>query len=87
MKRNGMRPIHPGEIISEEFINPLGITISALARLLNEPESEVSDVVNQQCGVSADLAKKLSIRLNTTPEFWLSLQSSYDLRLAQIGCG
>ena len=84
MNRNGMRPIHPGEILSEEFLKPLGVTTDALARSLNEPEAEISDVVNQWSGVSVGLAQKLSINLNTTPEFWLNLQSTYELRSAQI---
>lgn len=87
MNRIGMRPIHPGEILSEEFLKPLGITTEALARSLNEPEVEVSEVVRQQSGVSVGLAKKLSMLLNTTPEFWLNLQSSYDLRSAEIERG
>lgn len=87
MYRNGMRPIHPGEVLSEDFLKPLGISIANLARSLKEPESGISDVVNQQGGVSADLAKKLAIYLNTTPDFWLSLQSIYDLRSAQIERG
>ncbi|WP_095197403.1 HigA family addiction module antitoxin [Pseudomonas sp. Irchel 3A7] len=87
MKRNGMRRIHPGEILSEEFLKPLGMTIEALARSLNEPEAEIGDVVSQQAGISAGLAKKLSIHLNTTSEFWLNLQSTYDLRSAQIERG
>ena len=80
-----MRPIHPGEILSEEFLKPLDIATEVLARLLNEPEAEI--VVSQQVGVSAGLAKKLSIHLNTTPEFWLNLQSTYDLRKAEIERG
>jgi antitoxin HigA-1 len=87
MNRNGMRPIHPGEILSEEFLKPLGVTTDALARSLNEPEAEISDVVNQRSGVSVGLAQKLSINLNTTPEFWLNLQSTYELRSAQIERG
>lgn len=87
MNRIGMRPIHPGEIISEEFLKPLGITTEALARSLNEPEVEISDVVSQQSSVSAGLAKKLSMQLNTTSEFWLNLQSTFDLRTAQIERG
>ncbi|MNL09908.1 Antitoxin HigA-1 [compost metagenome] len=87
MNRNGMRPIHPGEILSEEFLKPLGVTTDALARSLNEPEAEISDVVNQRSGVSVGLAQKLSINLNTTPEFWLNLQSIYELRSAQIERG
>ena len=87
MNRNGMRPIHPGEILSEEFLKPLGVTTDALARSLNDPEAEISDVVNQRSGVSVGLAQKLSINLNTTPEFWLNLQSTYVLRSAQIERG
>jgi addiction module HigA family antidote len=82
-----MRPIHPGEILSEEFLKPLGMTIEDLARSLNEPEVEVSDVVNQRSGVSVGLAQKLSIHLNTTPDFWLNLQSTYELRSARIERG
>ena len=87
MNRNGMRPIHPGEILSEEFLKPLGMTIEDLARSLNEPEAEISDVVNLRSSVSVGLAQKLSINLNTTPEFWLNLQSTYELRSAQIERG
>jgi addiction module HigA family antidote len=82
-----MRPIHPGEILSEEFLKPLGVTTDALARSLNEPEAEVSDVMYQRSGVSVGLAQKLSINLNTTSEFWLNLQSTYELRSAQIERG
>jgi addiction module HigA family antidote len=82
-----MRPIHPGEILSEEFLTPLGITTAALARSLSEPEAEVSDVLRRQRDVSVGLAKKLSMLLNTTPEFWLNLQSSYDHRSAEIERG
>ncbi|VVO11443.1 HigA family addiction module antitoxin [Pseudomonas fluorescens] len=87
MVRNGMRAIHPGEILSEEFMKPLDITTAALARSLNEPVAEVSDVVRRQSEVSGGLAKKLSMHLNTTPEFWLNLQSTYDLCTVQMESG
>lgn len=87
MNKNGMRPIHPGEVLSEEFLKRLGITTNALARSLNEPGAEISDVVNQRSGVSVGLAQKLSIHLNTTPDFWLNLQSTYELRSAWIERG
>ncbi|MFJ7109444.1 HigA family addiction module antitoxin [Pseudomonas sp. NPDC098740] len=87
MNRIGMRPIHPGEILSEEFLKPQGISTAALARSLDEPEAEVRDVVRQQSGVSVGLANKLSILLNTTPDFWLNLQSTYVLHSAEIGRG
>jgi addiction module HigA family antidote len=63
------------------------MTTEALACSLNEPEVDVSVVVNQKGGVSAGLAQKLSIQLNTTPEFWLNLQSTYDLRSVQFERG
>jgi addiction module HigA family antidote len=77
MNKNGMHPIHPGEILSEEFLKPLGVTTDALARSVREPEPDISNVVNQRSGVSVGLAQKLSIHLNTTPDFWLNLQSTY----------
>lgn len=60
MNSNGMRPVHPGEILQEEFLEPLGISESAFAHSLNEPLNVVNDIVMQQRCVSADLAKKLS---------------------------
>jgi addiction module HigA family antidote len=87
MNKNGMHPIHPGEILSEEFLKPLGVTTDALARSVREPEPDISNVVNQRSGVSVGLAQKLSIHLNTTPDFWLNLQSTYALRSAQIERG
>lgn len=87
MKRNGMRPIHPGEILGEEFLRPLSISPEAFARSMNESEAEVSEFVRQQRGVSAVLARKLSSHLNTTPEFWLNLQWTYDQRRAEFERG
>lgn len=87
MNKNGMHPIHPGEILSEEFLKPLGVTTDALARSVREPEPDISNVVNQRSGVSVGLAQKLSIHLNTTPDFWLNLQSTYALRSVQIERG
>lgn len=87
MNSNGMRPVHPGEILQEEFLDPLGISESAFARSLNETLKVVNEIVMQQRCVSADLAGKLSRYLNTTPEFWLNLQSTYELRKAEIGRG
>jgi len=87
MNTNGMRPVHPGEILKKEFLTPLGISESAFARLLSQPLNVVNELVMHQRYVNADLARKLSHCLNTTPEFWLSLQSTYDLRKAEIERG
>ena len=87
MSNSGMRPIHPGEILKKDFLEPLGITAVGLASSLNEVGDEVSALVMQESGVGPDLAERLSIYLNTTPEFWLNLQSTYDLRIAEIERG
>lgn len=73
MTKNGMRPVHPGEILKEEYLEPLNLTAAALARALSVSTPTVNDIVLQRRGVSADMALRLSICLDTTPEFWLNL--------------
>jgi addiction module HigA family antidote len=85
MNANGMRPIHPGEILEKEFLEPLGTAVADLQVRLCTSEVEVRELVAQNVDVSSELAKKLSIHLNTTPEFWLNLQATYDARIAGIG--
>ena len=87
MNANGMRPIHPGEIVEKEFLEPLGTAVADLQVRLCMSEVEVRELMAQNVGVSPDLANKLSILLNTTPDFWLSLQSTYDARIAEAGRG
>ncbi|MBC3205907.1 HigA family addiction module antidote protein [Pseudomonas sp. SWRI111] len=87
MTKNGMRPVHPGEILKEEYLEPLNLTAAALARALNVSTPTVNDIVLQRRGISADMALRLSICLDTTPEVWLNLQSTYDLRKAEIERG
>jgi antitoxin HigA-1 len=70
---------HPGEILREEFMRPLGVSINKLAGDLDIAISRVSHIVNGQRGVTADTALRLATYFGTTPEFWLNLQSSYDL--------
>lgn len=84
MDRNGMRPIHPGEVLNKEFMQPLGMTVMDLAMSTNRPESEIEKLVKCQLGICADLAISLATHLNTTPEFWMNLQTTYDLRRAQL---
>ena len=84
MDRNGMRPIHPGEVLNKEFMEPLSMTVMDLAMPTKWPESEIEELVKCQLRICADLAISLAIQLNTTPEFWMNLQSTYDLRRAQL---
>ena len=80
---NNMRPIHPGEIIKEEYLKPLSMSVSALAVALRVPASRINDVVRQKRGVSIDTALRLARYFNTTAQFWMNLQISYDLKIAR----
>lgn len=87
MSTNGMRPVHPGEILREDYLAELGMSVNALAKALNVPTPRINDVVRERRGVSADTALRLARYFDTTPQFWLNLQSAYDLRLAEAASG
>lgn len=76
-------PIHPGEVLKEDFMVPLKITQYSLAQHLGVQQTRVSQIVNGKRGITADTAVRLSAAFETTPEFWLNLQSRYDLEVAQ----
>lgn len=80
---NNMRPIHPGEIIKEEYLEPLGMSVNALAVALRVPAPRINDVVRQKRGISIDTALRLARYFNTTAQFWMNLQISYDLKMAR----
>src|SRR5882724_10477704 len=80
-------PIHPGEILTEDFMKPLGISINRLARDLHVPPNRIHGIVHGTRSISADTALRLSIYFNVTPETWLGLQSEYDLRIARRESG
>ena len=75
-------PVHPGEILLEEFMRPMGITINGLAMALRVPATRISAIVNETRGITADTALRLGRYLSTTSEFWMNLQTDYDLRVA-----
>jgi addiction module HigA family antidote len=78
-----MRPIHPGEILKEEFLIPLGMTAHALALELKVPAPRINDIVRERRAVSPDTALRLARYFGTTPDFWLNLQTSYELKVAE----
>ena len=80
---NGMRPIHPGEILREEFLAPLEMSANALAMRLRVPAPRINDLVREKRGVSVDTALRLARFFNNTPEFWINLQTAYDLKIAK----
>jgi addiction module HigA family antidote len=77
---NGMRPIHPGEILREEYLEPLGMSANALAGALNLTAARVNEIVREKRGITPDTALRLSRYFSTTAEFWLNLQMMYELR-------
>jgi addiction module HigA family antidote len=76
-------PIPPGEILMEEFMRPLGISINALARAQAAPPNRISAIVNGNRAITADTALRLGKYFGTSPEIWLDLQSDYELRVAR----
>ena len=84
---NGMRPIHPGEILREEFINPLGMSANALAMALRVPAPRINDIARERRTVTADTALRLARYFGTSAEFWLGLQSDYDMKMALAESG
>jgi addiction module HigA family antidote len=75
--------IHPGEILFEEFMKPLGLSINRVARDLRVPVTRIADIVHRQRGISSDTALRLARYFSTTPAFWMNLQSAYDLEVAE----
>lgn len=78
-----LKPIHPGEILREEFLLPLNLTANALARTLSTDAPKINDIVNEKRRVSPDTALRLARYFGTSAEFWLGLQMRYDLALAE----
>ena len=74
-------PIHPGEILREELMKPLGLSINRLARDLRVPVTRISDIVSGRRGLTADTSLRLAYYFGNSPEFWMNLQSTYDLRV------
>ena len=83
---NGMRPVHPGEILGEE-LEELGMSADALANALDIPADRIKAILEGKRGISADTALRLSRYLGTTPQLWLNLQKTFELRVAEIETG
>jgi len=84
MIKNGMRPIHPGEILREDFLKPLNMSGNALARHLGVPASRISDILLERRGITADTALRLSRYFGGDAQSWLNLQTAFDLRTAEM---
>jgi addiction module HigA family antidote len=87
MLKNGMRPIHPGEILREEYMVPLGLAANALARALGVTPARINEIVRERRGITGDTALRLARYFGTDAQSWLNLQAAYDLRVAEIEAG
>ncbi len=83
---NGMRPVHPGEILAEE-LDELGLSANALAKALDVPTNRITAILRGRRGITADTALRLARYFDTSPQLWQNLQKAYELRVAEIEMG
>lgn len=84
---NGMRPVHPGEILREEYLVPLGMTANALATALHVTPARINDIVRERRGITPDTALRLARYFGGDAETWLNLQQAFDLKTASAARG
>ncbi len=84
--KNGMNPVHPGEVLRDE-LDEVGLSANALSKALGVPVNRVTMILNGQRGVSADTALRLAQFFGTTPQLWLNLQKTWELRQAELAAG
>ena len=87
MARRKMAPVHPGEILVKEFLEPFGLTQYRLAKDISVPPRRINEIVQGQRGVTADTALRLARYFKTTEQFWLNLQSHFDLEVERDRLG
>src|SRR5580658_1487933 len=75
-------PVHPGELLREDFLVPMGLSANALAIALRVPVTRITEIMRERRGITADTALRLARYFGTTPDFWMKMQMSYDLALA-----
>jgi addiction module HigA family antidote len=86
-KKDRLPPIHPGEILREEFLTPLGMSAHELALALRVPATRINDIVNEKRGITAGTALRLARYFGTTSRFWMNMQASYELEVAEDQLG
>ncbi|MDO8330670.1 MAG: HigA family addiction module antitoxin [Fluviicoccus sp.] len=87
MFTNGMRPVHPGEVLREEYMKPLNLSANALANALGVTAARINEFVRERRGITGDTALRLARYFGTDAISWLNLQSAYDLRVAELEAG
>lgn len=82
-----IKPVHPGEILREEFMAPLGLSGNKLALALRVPATRIGDIIHERRAISPETALRLARHFGTTPDFWMNLQARYDLDIAEDASG
>jgi addiction module HigA family antidote len=83
MATKRLHPVHPGEILEKEFLEPMGLSQNRLALALGVPARRINEIVLGKRGITADTALRLALYFNMSPQFWLGLQMDYELDLAE----
>ena len=87
MTEENLHPVHPGEVLLEEFLKPLGLSQNRLALDIGVPPRRINEIVLEKRRVTADTALRLARYFSTSPQFWLGLQADYDLDIASVSLG
>jgi addiction module HigA family antidote len=87
MTKKTLTPIHPGEVLAEEFLYPLGLSQNRLALALGVPARRINEIILQKRGITADTSLRLAKYFGNSAKFWMGLQMDYELDLAQIALG
>lgn len=87
MTQNRMRPVHPGEILREEYLLPLEISANALATALRVPATRIHEIVNERRSITADTALRLARYFGGDAQSWVNLQTAFDLRVVELESG
>jgi len=86
-RHRDITPIHPGEILKADFMQPLGLSVNALSRAIGVPRTRLNDIVLGRRGITADTAMRLGRYFSVSAQFWMNLQSHYALEVAEEACG
>jgi addiction module HigA family antidote len=78
-----LKPVHPGEILREEFMAPLGLSMNRMAMDLRVPVTRIADIVNERRGITADTALRFARYFKNSPTFWMNIQTRYELEIAE----
>jgi antitoxin HigA-1 len=86
-RKRDLPPVHPGEVLKADFLEPLRLSVNALSKAIKVPRARLNDVVRGKRGISADTAMRLARYFGTSAQFWMNLQSHYELEIAEEALG